>query len=88
MFTSIDLLNHYFIVDFSSYFMRIPYFFYKLGKMSQNLSSAAVRIGTLRVKFELFAYLCRLLITFANRLDPDQAQYFVGLALDPICLGV
>ena len=28
----------------------IPYFFWKLGKMSQNLSSAAVVIGALRVK--------------------------------------
>ena len=27
----------------------IPYFFRKLGKMSQNLSSAAVVIGTLRI---------------------------------------
>ena len=28
----------------------IPYFFRKLGKMSQNLSSAAVVIGAFRVK--------------------------------------
>ena len=28
----------------------IPYFFLKLGKMSQNLSSAVVMIGALRVK--------------------------------------
>ena len=28
----------------------IPYFFRKLGKMSQNLSSAAVVIGALRVR--------------------------------------
>ena len=29
----------------------MPYFFRKLGKVSQNLSSAAVVIGALRVKF-------------------------------------
>ena len=28
----------------------IPYFFRKLGKMSENLSSAAVVVGALRVK--------------------------------------
>ena len=28
----------------------------------------------------------RLLITFANSLDPDQARHFVGYDLDPICL--
>ena len=26
---------------------------------------------------------CRLLIIFANRLDPDQAQQYVGPDLDP-----
>ena len=29
---------------------------------------------------------CRLLITFANSLDPDQAQQNVGLDLEPNCL--
>ena len=29
---------------------------------------------------------CHLLITFANRLDPDQAQPNVGPDLDPNCL--
>ena len=29
---------------------------------------------------------CRLLITFANKLDPDQAQRKVGPDLDPNCL--
>ena len=29
---------------------------------------------------------CRLLITFANRLDPDQARQDVWPDLDPICL--
>ena len=29
----------------------MPYFFRKLGKMSQNLSSAAVVIGALRAKY-------------------------------------
>ena len=30
--------------------------------------------------------MCRLLITFANSLDPDQTQHNVGPDLDPICL--
>ena len=29
---------------------------------------------------------CRLLITFANSLDPDQARHNVGPDLDPNCL--
>ena len=29
---------------------------------------------------------CRLLITFANSLDPDQARQNVGPDLDPNCL--
>ena len=32
----------------------------------------------MRTKFSI-AYQCRLLITFANRLDPDQARQYVGL---------
>ena len=31
-------------------------------------------------------YFCRLLIIFANNLDPDQARCFVGPDLDPNCL--
>ena len=35
-------------------------------------------IGALGVNYFFnSSYLCRLLITFANRLDPDQAQHFV-----------
>ena len=30
-------------------------------------------------------YFCRLLITFANSLDPDQAPQNVGPDLDPNC---
>ena len=29
---------------------------------------------------------CRLPITFANSVDPDQARHFVGPDLDPNCL--
>ena len=68
----------------------IPYFFRKLRKMSQNLSSAAVVIGALRVKLEagrdqpqLFAGKCRLLITFETVLDPYQAPLNAGPDLDP-----
>ena len=35
---------------------------------------------------QLFTCKCRLLITFANSLDPDQAQHIAGLNLDPNCL--
>ena len=35
---------------------------------------------------ELFASLCRLLITFANSLYPHQARDFVVPDLDPSCL--
>ena len=34
----------------------------------------------------LVTYWYRLLITFANSLDPDQARHFVGPDLDPNCL--
>ena len=34
-----------------SHVISIPYFFRKLGTMSQNLSSVAVVIGALRVKY-------------------------------------
>ena len=42
--------------------------------------------GFLTALSELFAYECRLLITFANSLDPDQARQNVGPDLDPNCL--
>ena len=38
------------------------------------------------VGLKLFACLCRLLITFANSLDPDQAQHNVRPDLDSNCL--
>ena len=57
-------------------------FFRNLGMMSQNLSSAAVVIGALRIKVLYKALpntillangdFCRLPITFANCLDPDH----------------
>ena len=59
-------------------------FFRKLGKMSQNLSSAAVVIGALRVNSDLDSGdFCHLLITFSNSLDPDQDRHAVGPDLDP-----
>ena len=35
--------------------------------------------------YQLFIYYCRLLITFANSLDPDQARLNGGPDLDPNC---
>ena len=57
--------------------------------MLQNLSSAAVVIGTLRVKKEgvtCFRINSLPLITFSNILDQDQAPQYVGPDLDPNCL--
>ena len=39
----------------------------------------------LNSRHKLFTYLCRLLITFANNLDPDQARQNFGHDLDPNC---
>ena len=36
--------------------------------------------------FVACGYFCRLLKTFANNLDPDQARQNVGPDLDPNCL--
>ena len=49
----------------------IPYFCRKLGKMSQNLSSAAVMIGTLRVK-----YISQSLVPKADTLNLIRTMEF------------
>ena len=63
-------------------------FFFKFGKISQNLSSAAVVIGALRVKF-LKTF--KNTITVSNSLNPNQAdlvanyfQIIVDSCLDPL----
>ena len=74
-------------------------FFAKIGKMSQNMSSAAVVIGTLGLTLCLlgnFPWFCCRLLTFLinvfkeNDLVPDQDRYrssaVVGPGLGPICL--
>ena len=38
---------------------------------------------TYKEALNFFTYYCRLLITFANSLDPDQAKQNVGPDLDP-----
>ena len=60
--------------------------------MSQNLSSAAVVIGALRVKSN-FAYYCGLLITFLSNAIASslweitcKVKLNVRLDLDPKCL--
>ena len=70
-------------------------FFEKLGRMSENLPSAAVVIVALRVKdnlkqlrchinsFLASGDFCHLLISFSNSLDPDQDGQNVGPDLDP-----
>ena len=41
---------------------------------------------TVTIRLLNFAYLCCLLITFANSLDQVQSQHLVGPDLDPNCL--
>ena len=45
----------------------------------------ALFISTFLVFFNS-TYQCRQLITFVNKLDPEQARRFVGPDLDPNCL--
>ena len=55
--------------------------------MSQNLLSAAVVIGALRVNsVSASDNFCHLLISFANSLDADQARQNVWPDLGPNCL--
>ena len=51
----------------------IPYFFRKLGKMSQNLSSVAVVIGALRVKNKLLIIAINNSITMYFIYHKDRA---------------
>ena len=53
---------------------------------SHMASSAAVIFTALAST--IFAYQCRLLIDFANSLDPDQSRSLVGPDLDPNCLAL
>ena len=59
----------------------IPYFFRKLGKMSQNLSSAAVVIEALRVNALPASFKSFMMIIIANSFYPDQARRYFGLGL-------
>ena len=51
-------------------------------------------MNVLELTKKLFTYLCHLLIAFANSLDPDQAQRFVGYLsnwltdCNQICMGI
>ena len=62
----------------------MPYFCQKLGKMSQNLSSAAVVIGPLRVNP---LYTGNLVIdSFANSEDPDaMLQMWLFVRVCTVC---
>ena len=63
-------------------------FFLKLGKMSQNLSSAAVviRVNNFLLLPPLLVNFCLPLKKFANSLDPDQNRQNISPDLDPNCL--
>ena len=64
----------------TSHFWITAAFFYHLFLPSKSLNHVA------RLECLLFIFYCRLPITFANSLDPDQARQNVGPDLDPICV--
>ena len=53
---------------------------------SQGFSQKVVSTGCFVLTLPARGDICCLLITFANSLDPDQAQQNVGPDLDPNCL--
>ena len=56
----------------------------KKKKKKKTLSRTIIAPDT--NSFPVSGNFCRLLITFANSLDPDQARQNVGPDLDPNCL--
>ena len=56
-----------------------------VDKMKKRVSFATVEIGTLMILNQSvsLSYRCRLLMTFANSFDPDQARQYVGPDLNP-----
>ena len=52
--------------------------------LSYLLDNSSMLLG--RISFTVSCDFCRLLITFANSLEPDQTQQNVGPDLDPNCL--
>ena len=66
------------LADDSYVISFIPYFCQKLGKISQNLLSAAVVIGALRVKYlfyVLFAYMA-INVSFDKNLIEDRFYFY------------
>ena len=57
----------------------MPYFFLKLEKMSQNLSSAAVVIGALRVVsiLEIILIYCAQLLKNLKKIIPFKEERYV-----------
>ena len=68
--------------------MKCQSLFSEKNKNDINLLSAELALGVVKVKnsFPASGDFCRLLIIFANSLDPDQARQNVGPDLDPNCL--
>ena len=77
--------------------MKKPDFVYANNKGADQPEYPHILISTFAIRYQksigdtahlivqLFAYYCHLLISFANSLDPDQAQH-VGPDLDLYCL--
>ena len=62
-----------------------------MGKQSHDRAinlQESLKFGrhTLINSFRAFDNFFRLLLTFANSLDPDEARLYVGPDLDPSCL--
>ena len=59
---------------------------HKKKKKKKNIYIIIPLYRPLNKSFPASGDFCRLLITFANSLDLDQARHFVGSYLDPNCL--
>ena len=57
-----------------------------LDTLVKTLNSVSIRPSV--NSFPASGDFCHLLITYANSLDPDQAQQSIGPDLDPNCLTV
>ena len=54
--------------------------------MSQNLSSAAVVIGALRVKKNIVFFFLKIFLTFTNNVDTNEMQNYVAFHQGLHCL--
>ena len=91
MVTQCKHINNSVIVNLNYIYFRQKYVAGIFLLLSFNLEIPPNEESKSRVAWNfslLFAYKCRLLITFANSLDPDQARQNVRPDLDPNCLAL